>query len=130
MKHLLIVLVIGLSMNLLKAQDTLYLKNGEFIVGKVLEVNPTEVKYKKAQIMDGPIYVSYKSDIALIQYKNGFKEVFTPSMSQMPGVSQPVNIQPAAEPKKEAKTHMEPVLKYYPYGNHKVNGYEKPQKNE
>ena len=57
-------------------QDTLYTVNGQKIPGKVIEINQNEIKYKKADNPDGPIYVVDKNDIALIEYKNGSKELY------------------------------------------------------
>ena len=110
-----------------KAQDTIYFKNGEFATGKVLEVTPNEVKYKKSQVPDGPVYTSYKSDVALVQYKNGYKETFSLTPSNMPSLPQPVNVQTKPEEPKEAKAPMQPELKYYPYGNHRRYPMEKPK---
>lgn len=42
---------------------------------KVLEILPTEIKYKKWEHMDGPIYSINKSDVFRIKYKNGTSEV-------------------------------------------------------
>jgi hypothetical protein len=53
------------------------MKNGDKINAKVLEVGTTEIKYKKSQNPEGPTYVNYKNDVALIEYKNGYKEVYT-----------------------------------------------------
>jgi hypothetical protein len=58
------------------SQDTLYTKEGKVIAGKVTEVTQNEIKYKSASNPDGPVYVINKSDIVLIEYKNGTKDVF------------------------------------------------------
>lgn len=63
------------------SQDTLYTKEGKTINGKVTEITQTEIKYKSAANPDGPQYVINKSDIVLIQYKNGSKDVFQNSSS-------------------------------------------------
>ncbi|MHB8260494.1 MAG: hypothetical protein ACYDCN_03520 [Bacteroidia bacterium] len=57
------------------ACDTLFLKNGAKILGKVSEVYPNEVKYKYCDSPDGPIRVINKADINYIVYANGYKEV-------------------------------------------------------
>jgi hypothetical protein len=57
-------------------QDTIYMKNGSVIAGKVLEVSETELKYKKAENPEGPLYSMNKFRVALVQYQNGYKEVF------------------------------------------------------
>jgi len=57
------------------AQDTLYTVAGEKICAKVTEITETELKYKKTSNLDGPTYVVNKNTIALIEYKNGTKEL-------------------------------------------------------
>ena len=46
----------------LHAQDVITLKKGKTIEGKVIEVTPTKVKYKKASNPEGPTYRLAKSD--------------------------------------------------------------------
>ncbi len=58
------------------SQDTLYTKEGQTINGKVTEVTQDQIKYKKASNPDGPSYVISTSDVVLIHYKNGSKDVF------------------------------------------------------
>ena len=58
------------------SQDTLFTRSGQVILGKVYEINQTEIKYKKPSNPDGPLYSVSKEDITLIEFKNGSKEVF------------------------------------------------------
>ncbi len=58
------------------AQDTIFMRNDQRIPCNVVEVNTTEVKYKKLEITDGPLYIESKSAVAQIKYKNGFVDVF------------------------------------------------------
>ena len=58
------------------SQDIITTKKGEDIVAKVLEVNVNEVKDKKYNNPQGPIYLLLKSDILLIRYENGTKDIF------------------------------------------------------
>ncbi len=75
MKHFLITsFVIAASTTF--AQDTLYTVSGQKIAAKVIEINQTEIKYKKATNIEGPTYVVDKTDVALIEYKNGTKELY------------------------------------------------------
>jgi len=72
-------------------QDIILLRTGEEIRAKVIEVTSTEVKYKRFDNQDGPNYVTSKSEIFMITYENGRKEVF----DQQSPVNRPsVNIQP------------------------------------
>jgi hypothetical protein len=57
--------------------DYILLKNGEEIGGKVLEVGSTEIKYKKCDNPDGPTYTVNKSEVFMIKYQNGTKDVFS-----------------------------------------------------
>jgi hypothetical protein len=57
-------------------QDTIIRRNGSPIFGQVIEISATEVKYKKAEIADGPLYIEDKFAVESIHYKNGFKDVF------------------------------------------------------
>lgn len=58
------------------AQDVILLQNGEEIEAKVTEIGVDEIKYKKHSMPDGPDYVSLKSEVFMITFENGSKEVF------------------------------------------------------
>jgi hypothetical protein len=62
--------------NSIKAQDIITLKNGDEIKSKVLEVLSDQVKYKKWENIDGPTYSSMKTEVFMIKYQNGTKDVF------------------------------------------------------
>ena len=57
------------------AQDNIILKNGEEINTKIIEINESNVKYKKYNNQDGPLYTISKDKIFLIKYSNGEKEI-------------------------------------------------------
>lgn len=59
------------------SQDSIILHSGQVIGGKVSEITQSEVKYRKAGNPDGPLYVLNKSDISVIEYKNGSRDVFS-----------------------------------------------------
>lgn len=75
MKHpfLTFICLIFLCSNL-KAQDTIFMRSGEKIIAKIIELNTREVKYKKFDFQDGPLYVVSKTDIFKIAYVNGMTE--------------------------------------------------------
>jgi hypothetical protein len=77
MKKLLLFLFGILLFNLLSAQDLIIKKNGDEINGKIQEVGVTEIKYKKTGNSEGPLYSVLKSEVFMIKYENGTKEVFT-----------------------------------------------------
>lgn len=58
------------------AQDTIIKRSGQQIIGMVVEVAPTEVKYKKMDFPDGPAYTELKSSIERIKYHGGHVDVF------------------------------------------------------
>ena len=57
-------------------KDIIVLNSRDTVKAKILEVTPTEVKYKKQNYLDGPTFVIYKSDISTITYGNGDVESF------------------------------------------------------
>ena len=58
------------------ADDIIVLKNGDIINAVVLEITPTEIKYKKASNPNGPIYTIDKTTVLSIKYENGEVEKF------------------------------------------------------
>ena len=58
------------------AQDTLVRRNGDELAVKVLEITPAEVKYRRTDNPEGPIVSEWRSDIFMVRYANGSKEVF------------------------------------------------------
>lgn len=75
MKPIIFLFILFISANVF-SQDTIYKRNGEVINAKVLEVELNVIKFKKTSNPDGPLYSLPKSQIALIQYKNGSKDIF------------------------------------------------------
>ena len=63
------------------AQDNIILKNGEEINTKIIEINESNVKYKKYNNQDGPLYTISKDKIFLIKYSNGEKEILSNTSS-------------------------------------------------
>lgn len=58
------------------SQDKIYLYSGDYIDAKVTEVGSAEIKYKKYNYQDGPTIVVSISEIVMIIYENGDKDVF------------------------------------------------------
>lgn len=80
MKKLLVVFCLLLGAFLYSnAQDFITTKDGTDIMAKIIEVSSTEVKYKKYNNPDGPTFVLKKSDILIILYEDGEKEVMKSS---------------------------------------------------
>lgn len=62
--------------SILHAQDTIFHKNSSIIIGNVVEISDDEIKYKRAGMADGPLFIEKKKDIESIHYSNGSKDVF------------------------------------------------------
>lgn len=78
MKNILTLFAIFLFLSTIsKGQDTIIKINGDTIIAKILEINSTEIKYKKFNFQDGPSYVENKSEIKQITFSTGLKEVFS-----------------------------------------------------
>lgn len=77
MKYILLFILFVCSSNIIKAQDTLSMRSGENILVKVIEVGTVEVKYKKLDNLNGPVFSLLKSDLLMIKYENGTSEKFS-----------------------------------------------------
>ncbi len=72
MKHLFVVLLLLCSAKVF-AQDVILKKDGSTIVCRVIEVNDSEIVYKKFSALEGSNYVMAKSFASAINYENGSK---------------------------------------------------------
>jgi len=61
------------------SQDLITKKSSEDIQAKVIEVTITEIKYKKFDDQSDITYTILKSDVLMIRYKDGSKDIFTES---------------------------------------------------
>jgi hypothetical protein len=57
------------------SQDIIIKKTGDEIKAKIVEIGINEIKYKRFDFQDGPVYTISKSDVVLIKYENGINEV-------------------------------------------------------
>lgn len=75
-------IIIGLLFHISQvfSQDVITKKTGEDINSKVIEIGINEVRYKKFENIEGPTYSMLKSDILMIRYENGTKEIFNKSL--------------------------------------------------
>ena len=82
------------------SQDIITTKTGEDILAKLVEVGHTEIKYKKFDNQEGPQFTILKSDVLMIRYENGTKDIFTeepksntvvPPYSPSPNLNTPDN---------------------------------------
>ncbi len=79
MKKLFILSLLLLSLTTAKliAQDVIVKKDNTTILSKVLEINDTNIKYKKWSNQDGPTYSINIADVMSINYQNGEVEKFS-----------------------------------------------------
>ncbi len=56
--------------------DIIFLKNGDEIEAKVKVVGSEQVEYLKVKNLNGPVYFTDVSDLFMIKYSNGEKDVF------------------------------------------------------
>jgi hypothetical protein len=65
----------------LATQDIITKKNGDDVKSKVIEITFTEIKYKRFDNLEGPIFTLPKSEILIIRYENGSKDIFNQEKS-------------------------------------------------
>ena len=79
--HIILIFIVVFA----NAQDVIVKKNGEEINSKILEVGINDIKYKKFDNQEGPTYTESKSEVFMIKYENGSKDMFdasTPKANQ------------------------------------------------
>lgn len=84
MKRTLFILILSFFSFMVFAQDTIYMKSGEVIKSKIIEVNETNVSYKKFSYLDGPTFIIGKNTIAKIVYGDGSVDTFQELPSDTP----------------------------------------------
>lgn len=85
------ILIMMFSLNV-QAQDTIYFQSHEKEIAKILEINPSEVVYRKMSYLDGPVFRSLKTQIDSIRFANGMKEVLGSVAAKQDSV--PIQIPP------------------------------------
>lgn len=76
-KFLFLFAIFTISLPTVFSQDILIKKTGDEIKTKVIEVGVSEIKYKKFESPTGPTYSILKSDVFMIKYEDGNKDVFS-----------------------------------------------------
>lgn len=71
------ILILALVSRICLSQDVITYKNGTEERCKVIEITPSQIKFKKENNLDGPVYAIYKSTIVTIKYANGNEDVFS-----------------------------------------------------
>lgn len=103
MKNILFVLCLA-SFGLLKAQDTIYKLNGELLAAKILEINQTDIKYKRFNLPDGPLFITAKTEIQKIKFANGAVDSFRVEEAVVAATPEPVISEPFVVEKNPAYT--------------------------
>lgn len=62
--------------------DTIVMRNGDILQGKVVEIGEREIRYKNCDNIQGPVLVVSLSDVFMIKYPNGTRDYFTTEKSQ------------------------------------------------
>ncbi|MCQ2341999.1 MAG: hypothetical protein MJZ75_00700 [Paludibacteraceae bacterium] len=97
-----ILLLVGLvASTMLSAADIIILKNSTKIDAKILEVSSSEIKYKKINNLDGPMFVVNTNEINSIVFENGdvqtYSTVSQPSQSRNNTIAQNETIEGSTE---------------------------------
>ena len=58
------------------SQDTITFRSLEEVQAKVFEITSTDIKYKKFDNPNGPVFIILRSDVLSIRYENGTKDIF------------------------------------------------------
>jgi hypothetical protein len=66
--------------------DTIVLRNGDIMEAKVVEIGQHEIRYKKCENTEGPVFVVNITDVFMIKYPNGTRDYFTSERSPAPSM--------------------------------------------
>ncbi|ALW84723.1 hypothetical protein AUC43_06275 [Hymenobacter sedentarius] len=92
MRTSLLFALLGLLAGTAHAQDLLTKRTGEAVSVKVVEITPSEVKYRRTDNPDGPLISIWRSDVYTIRYANGTQELLNsnPTPAAAPATTVPV----------------------------------------
>jgi hypothetical protein len=121
MKSLFIAAVCMLLSTFSYAQDTIVFTNGSRVASKILEVNSIEVKYKKLDNMDGPTFVSHKSDVYFIKYPNGTSDTLAKVRTTTAGQTIPSQGPVASQTAPAAPDKLYHAGSRYMYGQRRIS---------
>ena len=82
--------------------DLITMLDGKVERARVMEVTPTEIRYKSCTYLAGPVYVVYRNKVSHITYPNGERYDVTPQPPAVPSqrepAQEPASIGPPALP--------------------------------
>jgi len=76
------ILTLGLFTTSIYSQDVITKKTGDDIISKISEITQTEIKYKKFDNLQGPTFSILKSEVLMVRYENGTKDIFSETTNQ------------------------------------------------
>lgn len=74
-RYLTVIVMLMLAARCAYAQDIILLRNGSELQAKVVELTPSEIKYRRFDNPSGPLITIMRSEVFMITYENGTKEV-------------------------------------------------------
>jgi hypothetical protein len=83
------------------AQDVIHFLNGSEVSAIVLEISSTEVRYRRVDNPDGPVFSTPRSELFMIKYANGTKEMMSGTAAT-----------PATQPETPSQTQPEPSQEF------------------
>lgn len=114
------------------AQDVITRKNGEDIKARIVEVTEDAIKYKRENLPDGPLFSISKSDVLMVTYQDGSRDVFVGEGAEekAPAPGFPADMEESAEagtipPGLRPGMKYKELRKYYDYRDYYLfYGYE------
>ena len=75
MRNIFIFIMASVFLSTVNAQDIIIKKDGESIVSKIYEIGLNEIKFKKINNLEGPLYIVSKKEVYKIIFSNGTEEI-------------------------------------------------------
>ncbi len=111
MREIILIFILLLTAFNSIAQDTIIKRTNEKTAAKIIEVNSTEVKFKRFDYQDGPVFIFKNWEIKYIIYGNGIKESFE---------NYPIPAPVANENVPKKSLFIQPAGKFYYYQGIKI----------
>jgi hypothetical protein len=95
------------------AADMITLKDGKVIEAKIMEVHPAEIRYKRADNLNGPMVIIPKDSVLSIRYENGVLEIINESPATGQG-GQTIGVGSSGGPQLGTPTPLQVILNALP----------------
>ena len=79
-----VVFLFAVGMFSVNAQDLIILRNGNVIEAIVIEITPSEIRYRRFDHLEGPVIVIPADSVHSIRYENGIVEIINPASPRSP----------------------------------------------